>query len=226
MTRSAPTLLPDFELLTASIDDIDELFHVFEAAYVNDEVWRPLVRDVKPEDVHPWLMGSLASRYKFPDIESYKIVEKASGKIAAWTALQYPWEDRPLDPEQKAFATSHDLPPLVEGVNVEALKATMETLTCTHEHGYNADIDFHRKGTMVHPDFQKKGFGSVLTHHCNEISDKAGKKTYLPARPTSRKMFESFGYRVLGKHDSHVERWGENPARGITCAMVREVGGV
>jgi hypothetical protein len=29
---------------------------------------------------------------------------------------------------------------------------------------------------MIHPDSQKRGFGTILTQHCNAISDKTGGK--------------------------------------------------
>ena len=80
-----------------------------------------------------------------------------------------------------------------------------------------------RKGTMVHPDYQKKGFGTFLTRHCNAISDKTGGRTFAPARPTSQKMFENEGYKILGFYDSHFERWGDQYLSvSKTAAMVRD----
>lgn len=75
---------------------------------------------------------------------------------------------------------------------------------------------------MVHPDFQKRGFGTVLTRHCNAIMDKSGDRTFVPARPTSQKMFEDQGYKVLGYHDSHIERWGDDISWSKTAILLRE----
>lgn len=79
-----------------------------------------------------------------------------------------------------------------------------------------------RKGTMVHPDFQKRGFGSVLTRHCNAIMDKTGDRTFVPARPTSIKMFKDNGFKVVGFHDSHLERWGGPVEKSKTWLAIRE----
>ena len=47
---------------------------------------------------------------------------------------------------------------------------------------------------MIHPDFQKRGMGTALTKHCNKISDEAGGRTWVPVRPSSKKMFMDLGF--------------------------------
>ena len=84
----------------------------------------------------------------------------------------------------------------------------------------NPPID--RRGTMVLPAFQKKRFGTVLTHHCNTIADNAGCRTFVTARPTSIKMFRANGFTVIGHHDSHLERWGGSREKSISYITVRE----
>lgn len=79
-----------------------------------------------------------------------------------------------------------------------------------------------RKSTMVRPGFQKMGFGTVLTQHCNAISDKTGGRTFVTARPTSAKMFLDNGFQVMQYHDSQLERWGLDPAWNKTAAMMRK----
>lgn len=75
---------------------------------------------------------------------------------------------------------------------------------------------------MVDPDFQKRGFGTVLTRYANAIMDKTGDRTFVPARPTSQKMFEDNGFKVLGYHDSRLERWNEDMAWTNTAILVRD----
>lgn len=75
---------------------------------------------------------------------------------------------------------------------------------------------------MVRPGYQKKGFGTVLTQHCNAISDKTGGRTFVTARPPSTKMFLNNGYKVLQYHSSQLERWGLDPAWNKTAGMMRE----
>lgn len=79
-----------------------------------------------------------------------------------------------------------------------------------------------RKGTMVLPAFQKMGLGTYLTQHCNAISDKTGDKTWVPARPSSIKMFRQQGFKDVAAHDWHLERWGGTRAASITGLLVRE----
>jgi hypothetical protein len=75
---------------------------------------------------------------------------------------------------------------------------------------------------MVLPGFQKKGFGTFLTRNCNAVSDKTGDRTWAPARPTSKKMFENEGYKLLGSYDSHLERWGADLYWTNTYILVRD----
>lgn len=75
---------------------------------------------------------------------------------------------------------------------------------------------------MVHTDYQRKGLGSLLTRHCNEIADKAGGRTFVIARPASKHMFESHGFRVLGSEDLDMTKYGGDENDGRAWVLVRE----
>ena len=79
-----------------------------------------------------------------------------------------------------------------------------------------------RKGTMIHPDFQRRGFGTFLTHHCNAIADKTGRKTWVSARPSSVKMFRQCGFKDVAAHNADLKRWGGDTEKEITWLLVRE----
>jgi GNAT superfamily N-acetyltransferase len=161
-------------------------------------------------------------------------------RIAGWTALYFPWVDRPLKEEELAIVNSHDMPPGIEGMNMEALQTFFERLSLADKHGYDPKTDYRkksslqsprkpvsniwadRKGTMVHPDFQRRGFGTFLTHHCNAIADKTGGKTWVPARPSSVKMFRQCGFKDVATHNADLKRFGGNTDEEITWLLVRE----
>ncbi|RDW75696.1 hypothetical protein BP5796_06517 [Coleophoma crateriformis] len=239
---AAPTLHPDFELSVVPESKMTDIWEIMEIAYADDELWRPAVKNCDPKEVHSWLLEHVAPRWNFPDIETYQIIEKSTG----W----FPWKDRPLSEELKAEVVSEHMPPLPKGANVDAFAAFMGMLDCTHPYGYDMEQDYRkrslpipwldalcgykliltppidRKGTMVHPDYQKRGFGRVLIHHCNEVSDKTGGRTFAPIRPNSRRLFSSMGYKKLGESNCHAERFGEDAERGIDWPMLRNPGGV
>jgi hypothetical protein len=145
-----------------------------------------------------------------------------------------------LKEEEMAIVNSHDMPPGIEGMNMEVLSAFIESLNFAGEHGYDLQTDYRkklffqsprkpvsniwadRKGTMVHPDFQRRGFGTYLTHHCNAIADKTGGKTWVPARPTSAKMFRQCGFKDVATHNADLKRWGGNTEEEITWLLVRQ----
>ena len=69
-------------------------------------------------------------------------------KIVGWTALQFPWVDRPLKKEELAIVNSHDMPPAIEGMNVEVLSVFIESLTFSAEHGYDPQTDYRKKSSF------------------------------------------------------------------------------
>ena len=62
-----------------------------------------------------------------------------------WSALQFPWSDRPLKEEELAMVNSHDMPPGVEGMNMEVLLKFIESLNFASEHGYEPQTDYRKK---------------------------------------------------------------------------------
>lgn len=75
---------------------------------------------------------------------------------------------------------------------------------------------------MVHPDYQKKGIGRMIVKKCSEIADASGIPTYVRARPTSKPLFESAGFRVL--EDIKID-YGKEGVDSSIFVMKREVGG-
>ena len=74
----------------------------------------------------------------------------------------------------------------------------------------------------MHPDFQKKGLGSRLTRHCNEIADKTGAQTWVVARPSSLHMFETLGYKIVDREDIAMENYGGEKDGGKDWVLVRD----
>jgi hypothetical protein len=62
-----------------------------------------------------------------------------------WSALQSPWVDCPLKEEELAIVNSHDMPPGIEGMNMEVLSTYIESLNFAGEHGYDPQTDYRKK---------------------------------------------------------------------------------
>ena len=75
---------------------------------------------------------------------------------------------------------------------------------------------------MIHPDFQRRGFGTFLTNHCNAVADKTGGKTWVAAKPNSQKMFRQCGFKDVATHNADFKRWGGNSDEEISRLLVRE----
>ena len=67
-----------------------------------------------------------------------------------WTALQFPWVDRPLNEEELAIANSHDMPE-IEGMNMEVIPTFIECQTFSSKHGYEPQTDYRKKPSLQSP---------------------------------------------------------------------------
>lgn len=79
-----------------------------------------------------------------------------------------------------------------------------------------------RKGTFVHPDYQKRGFGTWITRACNDIADREGAATYVTARPSSIQLFRQTGFQVIGERNLDMRPWGGTEEGGRSWFLVKE----
>jgi hypothetical protein len=70
-------------------------------------------------------------------------------RIVGYTALQFPWDDRPLSSEAKAMVTSDNLPPAPEHGNADALTAFF-CVGFTASCGYNPSKDYRKSFKITH----------------------------------------------------------------------------
>lgn len=146
--------------------------------------------------------------------------------MAAWAAIQTPWKHLPaMTQELKNMAQSKEFPPTLPGTNMKAFQSLFEMLNGAYAYGYNPEEEYHRKGTCVHPEFQKRGLGTALTLAWNEVTDKTRDSTWCPCRPTSIKMFRDNGFKDVGLVDAHLERWGGSRENSITYITSRQAPG-
>ncbi|CAD6505124.1 BgTH12-00619 [Blumeria graminis f. sp. triticale] len=224
MSIKQPSLEPGFRLGEATPNDMPEVWQVFLAAFEKDEQWIGIVRNVvNPADVYPWLCAHFAPRWNFPDIITYKITEDASGAIVGWGALQIPWKylhPSVMTNRLKAQAMTTELPPPLPGMDVESLADLYRVMDESKKYGYDPENDYHRRGTMIRPDMQKKRFGTFLTQYCNQIVDHTADRLWAPVRPSSLKMFRQNEFVDVGLVDSHHERWGGTREKSMSYILL------
>ena len=66
-----------------------------------------------------------------------------------------------------------------------------------------------KRGTFVHPDFEKRGFGTWLTRHCSQIADDYSAATFVGVRPASLHMFQTLGFKLLGPLKLNMADYGQ-----------------
>ncbi len=82
--------------------------------------------------------------------------------------------------------------------------------------------DTERKGISVHPDYQRRGLGSLLSQHCIDIVDKVGGTTYVVARPIAKLMFEKQGFELLGTEHIDMTKYGGTAEEGMIYVLARK----
>ena len=64
--------------------------------------------------------------------------------MVAWTALQFPWIQRPVSEKQRAQALYREMPPRPEGMDEEALKEILPIFGLANGYGYSPDTDYRK----------------------------------------------------------------------------------
>lgn len=216
-------LEPGFRLEEATDGDKLEIWQTFLAAFGSDELWIPIVQNVvHPKKITEWVCTEFSQRWYMPDVTIYKITENATRRIAGWGGIITPWRYRKstITQELKDKINSSELPPLMDGMNKEALIEFFRTFRASVSHGYDPENDYHRLGSMIHPDFQRRGFGTYLAQYFNQISDARGDRQWVAARPSSVELFKKNGFSVVGTIDSNLERWGGSREGSSTYILV------
>ncbi|PMD30514.1 hypothetical protein L207DRAFT_222883 [Hyaloscypha variabilis F] len=162
--------------------------------------------DLDENDAHSPPLHELGSHRQDPErsghsrgsarpIKVYKVVDE-NGKMVPYGGLGIPTD---LTPSQKAAIQG--LPALSPNIPESLLRFSVffETvfLQCLHKNGYDPTKHFMRQGTAIDPDYQRMGFGRMIVRKCNEVADAAGKPTFARTRPTSLKLFEDEGFKLL-----------------------------
>ncbi|KAH8816779.1 hypothetical protein F5884DRAFT_853207 [Xylogone sp. PMI_703] len=213
-----------FEITEAKPEEIREVLDLSSVAYGDDELFAWTFADVPEKERDEFMDAFLNPRMKLADYAIYIIKDESTGKIVAWTALQWPWDIRPLSPELKTKILAHDpadLPPFPEGLKVNGFVEFGNCIGLTTA-DYDPEKHFHKRGTMIHPDYQRRGLGTKLTQHTNKITDEAGRPTFVPCRYTSWKMFQSEGFKQIADHHPPVEMWGGDPEKAYYRYAMRE----
>jgi hypothetical protein len=76
---------------------------------------------------------------------------------------------------------------------------------------------------MVHPDYQRKGIGRMITEKMNQIADSKEAPTYVRARPKIASLLRRMGYEVLEKYEVNLADYG-GEGETAAYAMRREPG--
>jgi hypothetical protein len=76
----------NYELLEGSVLDTAEMVDVHCTAWINDDIWKPLMNGVPMEAQQAWLAKGFAKRNGMPDRKIFKVVERATGYILPYSS--------------------------------------------------------------------------------------------------------------------------------------------
>ncbi|KAL9616041.1 MAG: hypothetical protein Q9160_009042 [Pyrenula sp. 1 TL-2023] len=206
-----------FSLGEGTPSDLSDMMTIVLLGWTDDGMWKPMTRNVSFEAQHEYLTRHFGKRFSLPGYPFVVVRENESGKVVAWTSLRYP---AVRSPEHKELEEARAAD--TEGMVAEVSELYGQVIAATKDLGYDPEKHFHRKGTFVHPDYQKRGFGTWVTQACNDIADREGIATYVGARPSSIKLFRQTGFKVIGEKHFDMRPWGGTEDGGRNWFLVRE----
>ena len=193
-------------------NDIEEMAALMSLALKKDDMWSNVKGTASDEGERRFIVDWIGPRTRLKDnYEGWKIVETATGKIAAWAMLaNLNADNRP------ALDSKPPQPP--EGWNLAAAKVFEERLLSgSRKYGYDPEIHCHRAMTMVHPEFQRRGFGKWISQRCNDSADRAGQVTWCRARPDMTRLLLTMGYELLDMVEIDFRQYGGNASTQTFC---------
>ncbi|KAF2110859.1 hypothetical protein BDV96DRAFT_690726 [Lophiotrema nucula] len=186
--------------------DIDEICALTEMGWADRPLWAGMMQNVSASDIRNLLASIHIKRVEKPENEYFRVVDKATGRTVAWASLLHP---RPTDLLPSEGGAVPIEMPNIPGINKRLAGLFFNQFGITAEYGYDATQHFHRKGTFVHREFQRRGLATLLQEQCNQIADTAGKATFVLAIPTSKKLFENGGFKVVATFEYDVSGDGK-----------------
>jgi len=205
-----------FTILEAELTDHPALARVFVDCHVDDDIWKHLAGSLTHEEQVAFITerrirGEIWYR-KF-----FKAVDE-DGKIVAYAGLTLP--HHPPSKEEEAKGGAESPPP--SGLNMGLFNEFRKILSCADKYGYDPALHFHRAGTFVHPSYQRRGIGTLLSRHCDALADAEGKKTFVVARPNSFRLMAQSGFVVLGSENLDMTKYGGGVEDGKSWILERE----
>ncbi|KAH8819253.1 hypothetical protein F5884DRAFT_760060 [Xylogone sp. PMI_703] len=211
-----------YHVTQAKEDDILEMADVMIAALLDDPCWQAMKGSWSYEEEHDFiveiLFANIANRAQAIDYTYWKVVD-ANEKILAWAGLELPNIDNEEE-KQAARNKYYQIPPGRNQKIVEFFRDTI--IPSTVKHGYDNKKHCHRQNIMVRPEYQRRGFGRLLTEKCNEAADAEGVATYVRARPGAADLFIKMGYEVLERIDFDLNGFGAEGGKTAVFIMKRE----
>ncbi|KAH8808234.1 acyl-CoA N-acyltransferase [Xylogone sp. PMI_703] len=218
--------IPGFTLSPCTLDDIESMIHVYQAAFASNHfsnlTFPPAT--VAPASKAAWLRKRFLKYFAQPEIRNFKLVEDSTGRLVAWTRWAFPHvfseqekEERRREAEQKAALPSNERWP--EGSNYEACELKFGGLDVYRQKYVDGENMYHIHFLATDPAYQRKGLGTVLLKHGLDLADAEGRKAYIEATEDGRPLYLKLGWKDLDR--LVVDAFGgDRPA--VNYIMIRD----
>ncbi|EIN03976.1 acyl-CoA N-acyltransferase [Punctularia strigosozonata HHB-11173 SS5] len=206
-----------FILSPAEPADVPELTSIYLASFVD-----PFSLTLFPRTpgVRAWWEQDLAQGFADPNVRMLKVVDDASGRIAAFAKWVLP---PPQGEEENEEEKGEALPEWPEDADGQLCQSFFAGLLEAKKRLMGPRPYFYLEMLATHPDFQKRGAASLLLSWGTARADAAGMPAYLDGSPVGVGLYLRHGWEEKGvvvpevNGESAAERWEKR----YLC-MVRE----
>ncbi|TEY59449.1 hypothetical protein BOTCAL_0192g00120 [Botryotinia calthae] len=208
MNQTSPT----FELAPATRADIPRLAYIHVVACFPDNAFA-LYFD-NPKEFEQRVTDMLEGQVGDPDWQHIKVVDKDTGEITAWASWNTPTDAEIRERDEKAAAKilaptkelakgEFDFPPGLPMFVQADTDRWLESWTKGQRH-------ILCKAVFTEPTFQRRGMGSALVVHGNQLADKEGLPIFMLASPFGFPLYTKHGFETVQSLDVDLREWAPN----------------
>ncbi|KAK4507192.1 hypothetical protein PRZ48_000927 [Zasmidium cellare] len=154
--------------------------------------------------------GMMLHHFKEPNPASalLKVTDSETGALVSVGQWSWQLEEKEEKVESEAPVAEEGAVKKAKDQQNSVWNAMREESERVRKASYGNKPHFKLQFLITHPDWQRKGAGSMLVKHGCELADEAGLISVLTASAAGWHLYERYGFKVFEHHDMDLRPFG------------------